>query len=226
LVPIPNFVDAHRFRPGTSEERSASRAELNLKPTDFAILFVGHFSKDKRPGFLFDALLDTLVSNPSIHLIMVGEAIADHFEVDRSLLARIQAKASALGIHDQLRWIRQHQRMENLYMAVDLFALPSIREGMPNALAEAMCAQLPVVATKLQGVTDWMLEGGKCGRLVPNEHDPSSLTTSIVELIANAVERRSLGAHARRKCIEEFSPHKACEKVWRVYQSLKISGHR
>jgi glycosyltransferase involved in cell wall biosynthesis len=220
LVSIPNFVDAHRFRPGTSEERSASRAELKLKPTDFAILFVGHFSRDKRPDFLFDALIATLVGNPNIQLIMVGEAIANHFEVDRALLAVIQAKASALGIQDQIRWIRQHQRMENLYMAVDLFALPSIREGMPNALAEAMCAQLPVVATNLQGVTDWMLEGGKCGQLVPNESDPSSLTISIVELLENAEKRRSLAAHARRRCIEGFSPHEVCEQVWRVYQTL------
>lgn len=220
LVFIPNFVDANRFRPGTPEERSARRAELNLKPTDLAVLFVGHFSRDKRPDFLFGALAKTLVGNPNIHLIMIGDTSANHFEVDPALFAGIQAQADADGIQGQVHWIRHHRRIEDVYMAVDVFALPSIREGMPNALAEAMCTQLPVVATLLRGVTDWMLDGGRCGRLVAHDGEPSALTINIVDLLEDAAARLSLGALARQRCMDLFSPAEICEKVWHLYQSL------
>jgi glycosyltransferase involved in cell wall biosynthesis len=223
LFSIPNFVDTDRFRPGTQHERMTCRARLKLAPSDLAVLFVGHFSRDKQPHFLFEAVADILVSNRSIHLVMVGETSPEYFEIDYELVEMIRGRAAALGVQDQLIWISRHERMEEIFQAADIFALPSIREGMPNALAEAMASGLASVALCLPGVTDWMLDSGNCGQLVPLAADALEFSKSISMLLDDAQSRVTFGRRARQRCCEEFSPKYVGERISGLYNRLTQS---
>jgi glycosyltransferase involved in cell wall biosynthesis len=220
LFSIPNFVETDRFRPGTPQERLDCRTRLKLATSDLVLLFVGHFSRDKRPDFLFEAISNTLVRNRSVRLILIGETSANHFEVDPEVAAMIRRRALVLGVEDQLIWIRQHQRMEEIFQAVDIFAMPSIREGMPNALAEAMSCELPAVATLLPGITDWMLDSGRCGHLVPVQGGESAFAKAVNELLDDVKKRTSIGQKARQRCLEEFTSEEVTAKLWSMYSHL------
>lgn len=217
---IPNAVDSTRFRPGTPLERMECRARLKLAPTDLAVLFVGHFSRDKRPDFLFESIAQALVNSRSIHLILIGETSADHYEVDAELIANIRNRALTLGVQNQMIWISRHEKMEDVFRAADVFALPSVREGMPNALTEAMSCGLASVAMHLPGVTDWMLDAGNCGLLVPLGEGVDAFGKSISALLNDAQTRITLGRRARQRCLIEFSPEDLEQSLRIMYEHL------
>jgi len=154
---LPNAVDTFRFRPAEEQERRTQRLQLAI-PFEHVILFVGRHVTRKGGDVLLRAFAKCGPSLPSsVGLVFLGDGDR---KPDWRKLAR------SLGIGDQVMFFDSHRAPEPFYSAADAFVLPSLFEGMPNALLEAMASGLPCLASQIGGVTD-VLEDSFTGQLFP-----------------------------------------------------------
>jgi glycosyltransferase involved in cell wall biosynthesis len=219
LRQVRNAVDTDRFRPPGPGERDALRRELGL-PIDLRlVLFVGFFSRDKRPDSMYRAWAEIASSDPSTGLLMIGATRAVHGEVDAGLGPTIRDAADRERLASRLFLVEATPTIDRYFRAADFFVLPSIREGLPLALIEAMASGLPCVASRLEGATDVLIDDGVNGVLVPPDDLPT-LTAAIRELLSDPHRAGQLGAAARATAVEEFAIRTAARPWLAAYQEL------
>jgi glycosyltransferase involved in cell wall biosynthesis len=108
--------------------------------------------------------------------------------------------------------------VQTLYAACDVFALSSIREGLPNVLLEAMAMRVPVVATRIAGVP-LVLEHETSGLLV-RPHDPRELATALMRLLMDKDQCERLAERAYQTVAAKFSFATRMKRMVEVYQEL------
>jgi glycosyltransferase involved in cell wall biosynthesis len=199
---IPNGVDLARFRPPVDGEREQLRATLGLPKDQPLTLFVGFFSREKQPHVLFEAWR-RLPRDQAGALVFVGATGGTNYEIDPGLADEIRRAASTAGVADRLTFVERSDRIEDYYRAADVFAMPSTREGLPNALLEAMASGLPCVASRLPGVTDWFVGDGASGLLVP-PGDVDALSAALTRALGDARVAAALGRAARAVVQQRF----------------------
>lgn len=216
----PNGVDLERFSPPTPGQATALRRSLGLDVDLPAILFVGFFSREKQPQVLFDAWLQQQ-RDPSLHstLQFVGAKQSSYFEVDESLAADMRTRAVREGVGDRLLFIEPTHRIHDYYRAATVFALPSSREGLPIALLEAMATGLPVVASRLPGATDIVVDHGINGLLVP-PGDVGALADALRTLLTDRARAASLGAAARLRVVRDYGSVQTASRWLDAYRAL------
>ena len=189
---IPNGVELDRFAT-VWEQRVAKRAELGLEG-GFVILSIARLQPVKGLTDLIRAvgLLRNRVDRPLLLVVGGGPQKAE--------LDRLVATAGLAGL---VRLEGEVSDPRPYLAAADVFALASTREGLPNALLEAMAAGLPIVATRVGGVPE-AVEDGISGLLV-HPGNPEALAEAIVRLWKDPEMRRQLGANASRRVGECFS---------------------
>jgi glycosyltransferase involved in cell wall biosynthesis len=220
LLLAPNAVDVSRFHPPNAAQRDAARNALGLSPELSWILFVGFFSRDKAPDLLFDAWLRLQTSDaPPSGLLLVGATDSEHREVDKNLAAEIAAQAERHGLSDRVRFTGPLAGIEQAYHAADIFVMPSAREAFGMVLVEAMASALPVIATKIAGVTDEIISDGRTGLLVP-QGNADALAEALRRLLVDAGHARELGARAREAVAANFALSRARQRWGEVYDSL------
>ncbi|MBI4353711.1 MAG: glycosyltransferase family 4 protein [Candidatus Omnitrophica bacterium] len=218
---IPNGVDLDRFHPVDSPQRAALRRQLGLSMEAFLILFVGFFSYDKGPRTLFDAWRRLQRPGlPATNLVFVGTTRSSYFEIDRGLAQAIRDEAAAFGVQDRMVFVESSGAMERYYQAVDSFVLPSIREGLPMALLEAMASGLACVASRLPGSTDLLINDGIEGFLV-EPGDVAQLSEAIERLIAHPAQRQAWGRQARERVAQDFSLQRMAQRYHAMYDRLR-----
>lgn len=217
---IPNGVALERFRPRNSSEQRTLRQELGL-PVDLTlILFVGFFSHEKCPDVLFEAWVRTQQDGfPATGLLFVGATHSPYYEIDARLTDDIREQAKRLAIEQRLIFVEQTHEIEKYYGAADLFVLPSIREGLPNALLEAMASGLPCIASKLTGVTDTMIEDGVNGLLIP-PGDRGALERALQRLVQEPKCAQDMGRRARQTVEERYTMRRTASRCLEAYQQL------
>ncbi len=219
---IPNGVDVARFRPAAPGEREQLRIALGLPKDQRLTLFVGFFSREKQPHVLFEAWR-RLPRERSGVLVLVGATGGTNYEIDPRLAYEIREAARGAGVADRLVFVEQSDRIEEYYRAVDAFVMPSTREGMPNALLEAMASGLPCIASRLPGVVDWFVEDGASGLLV-EPGDIEGFAGALVRVLGDVGLAASLGRAARRTMQERFDFAKAADAYAGVYARLLGRG--
>jgi glycosyltransferase involved in cell wall biosynthesis len=204
FVLIPNGVDPDRFRRVEPERRPALRHELGLVPDQPLVLFVGFFSHDKDPRTLYEAWRRVQEAGPpTATLLFIGATRSRYYEVDDALATSIRDDARARGLADRLRFIEAALAIDAYYRAADVFVLPSRREGLPNALLEAMASGLPSVATRLPGVTDVLIDHGVDGLLFA-PGDVGALAHELRGLLADTERANEIGRRARQRVEREY----------------------
>jgi glycosyltransferase involved in cell wall biosynthesis len=183
------------------------------------ILFIGHFSREKRPDTLLDAWKRYVAETfPDTGIIFVGATKMDHYEVDAELIRDIRLLAEPY-LDERIFFFERTHEIEKVYQAADFFVFPSLREGMPNALLEAMSSGLPVIVSKLDGITDWVVEDEGNGLLFEpgNRFD---LGEALLRVLKNDNFANSLGVKARKTVIERFSIKRVAEEYGELYRYL------
>ncbi len=148
---IPNAVDFDRFANAVAVDRS----KLGLSAAPLA-LFVGRLDPQKAPFNLLEAFGNLLLRHPDWQLLFVG---------DGSLKASMDEWVAHRGLGHRIRIAGWRPDVPELLKAADLLVLPSLWEGMPNIVLEAMAAGLPVVVSRVEG-TDELIRDGETGLLV------------------------------------------------------------
>ena len=191
----PNGLDLRRFRPAGAAEKSALRREHGWRDDERVVLFVGFFSRDKRPDLLFRAWQRVVSQGLSAKLVYVGATASPYFEIDQSLAGDIRAQAAAMGRGADVVFVDPTHAMERYYRAADIFVLASVREAHPVALLEAMACGLACIASRIDGATDVVVDDGVNGRLVERD-DEAALAATLADLLRRPDETARLAGRA------------------------------
>jgi glycosyltransferase involved in cell wall biosynthesis len=186
---LPNTVDTERFHPAAPGERERLRVELGWPIAGLVALFVGRLSREKGIVDLLHAW--ERVTAPSL-LVVVGPDMPGHPWDEGS---RVRALAATPALAGRVRLAGASRDTAPLYRASDLAVIPSHWESFGISAVEAMASGLPVVASAVGGLTDYVVDGEN-GRLVP-PHDTAALAAAIDDLAGDEALRARLGAAAR-----------------------------
>jgi glycosyltransferase involved in cell wall biosynthesis len=215
----PNGIDIERFRPASVAERAAIRRDFGWDEHERVVAFVGFFSRDKRPDLLFRAWQRIAAQGVAAKLVYIGATESPYFEIDRSLADDIRAKATAMGRAADVVFVDPTHEMERYYRAADVFVLSSIREAHPVALLEAMACGIPVIASRIEGATDVMIEDGVNGRLV-NPDDEQALAAALSRVLDTPDEAARLGRQARATVVDRYDIRQTAERWLEAYRTV------
>jgi glycosyltransferase involved in cell wall biosynthesis len=204
VVVIANGID---FSPFLSVENAALRREFG---DDLTIGIVGRLHSQKGHEFLFAAARGILEKFPGAQFILVGEG------PDQK---RLEVRAQELGITGSVRFVGFRNDMANVYASLDLMVMPSLNEGLPMTLLEAMAAKRAVIASAVGAVPD-VIEHGRSGLLV-KPGDASDLQQAILSLLQDASLRHRIAENARQS-VSRFSSEKMARNYLDFYQRM---GH-
>lgn len=203
-----NGIDIAKFS-NMTQTRQSVRQSLGLSPKSIVCITVGRLVPVKGQSDLIDALPDVLAEYPDTHILIVGEG-----ELRDDLLQQTQT----LNLEDHVHFLGWRTDIPNLLGASDIFALPSLNEGLGLVLIEAMAQHLPTIATQVGGVPEVVLDG-KTGLLVPAQ-SATKMSEALNDLIANPQKREHMGEAGYQRAVEHFSIQSTVEKTAAIYRNL------
>jgi glycosyltransferase involved in cell wall biosynthesis len=204
---IENGVDCSEFcRCQTTEQAKRSQG---LVPGRFVLGAVGRLSAEKGFDLLIRASDQLLKNGFDLELLIIGEG--DERQ-------RLEAMIASLGRADRIRLLGYRADVRGLYEAMDIFALSSLREGLPNVVLEAMAMEVPVVATRVAGVPHLIADGDN--GLLAEPCDLAGLTRALAHLLSDAGLRRRLSRAGRTTIETRYSFAGRMDRVRTVYEEL------
>jgi glycosyltransferase involved in cell wall biosynthesis len=199
---VPEAVDPERIR--VRRSRDATRAELQLAPGQFGVLVMAALVHRKGHDLLLQAFAQ--LDDQNAVLLCAGAGPE---------LANLHRQAEQLGIAARVRFLGQRNDPGDLLHAADLFVLPSRAEGLGVAALEALGAGCPVIATRVGGLADVVLDG-QCGLLVPPE-DSRTLAAAMQRLREDADLRLRLGAAGPARIDMGYRPAQMASSYERLF---------
>ena len=208
---IPNGVDTDHFKPTSKNNDLANALGLGNDPV---IGFVGELRKKKGLETLLPAYAQTCEQHP-MTLLIIGEVRQGD---DKNFFDQFQLANP--NLHIIVTGYIPYNDLPSYYSLIDILVHPSLRDGMPNAILEAMACEIPVIATPVGGIKD-ILQNETNGITV-HINDETMLTEKIIELLNNPKKQISLGKNARKIIINKFMLEKELQANLNIYQSLGI----
>ena len=209
---IYNGVDMAKFQPILPKP-------LELLPENFRgkevlrIGTVGRQAEVKNPMLLLEAFMHLVKTYPeaasTARLVMVGNGI---------LHQRLAEMALAAGIEDQVWLAGDRSDVAQLMQTFDVFVLPSLNEGISNTILEAMASSLPVIATRVGGNPELVVDG-QSGLLVESQN-PKALAEAIKYYLDHPQLAKQQGEYGRSLCQQRFSLQRMLQDYMAVYDQL------
>jgi glycosyltransferase involved in cell wall biosynthesis len=200
-----------RIRPAARPPDAALRSELVRGRPDYVVLTPARLHPQKGHTYLLTAAAQVRDAT----FVLAG---------DGPLRAELEGRARELGIAERCVFLGHRSDVPDLLAAADVFVLPSLFEGLPVSVLEAMAAQRPVVATAIGG-TDEAVTHDLTGLLVP-ARDPAALASAIGRIRADPALAQRLAAAGRDRVEREFSSVVTGRKVMCIYDELMgDTGH-
>jgi glycosyltransferase involved in cell wall biosynthesis len=160
MAVVSNGIDTQAIDAARSSlDRGVERVALGFAPEDFVFLCTASLGEVKAQLFLVRALAVALARNPRVRLALLGQAQESADETSYARLVR--REIDRLGISRAIKFLGYHKRPQKFYLLADAFVLPSFIEGWSLALAEALYAGLPVVATDVGAARELLARGGR-----------------------------------------------------------------
>ena len=208
---IYNGIDPDLFKPASAEEKILKKKELGLNENDFVLGNVGRMDYWKNQRILIEILPALKKISPQIKLILVGGG-----EEEQNL----KHLAIKKGIENDVIFLGQRSDVNQILKAFDIFVFPSLTEGLPLAIIEAMATGLPVVASYVGGIPE-LIDHGVNGLLVA-PMSAAEIKDAILKLLQNPNLRQKMGEITRQKFEAHFSLSRMVKNYLKVYdQALK-----
>ncbi len=170
------------------------KRELEIKDDEIVIMHVANLKPVKGHTYFLQAVAQIINEYPKIKIVLIGK---DEFN------GAIQKQAKELGIEDKIIFLGQRNDVGRLLSAADICVLPSVSEGMSNAILEYMAAGKPVIATRVGGNPELVQEGFN-GLLVAQEN-VGELKNALIILIKDENKRKEMGSNGFKRAQEYFS---------------------
>ncbi|MCI0701051.1 MAG: glycosyltransferase [Planctomycetia bacterium] len=208
-VLLENGIDLAEYTRRQSTPQA--KESLGLPTNGFVIGAVGRLSGEKGFDVLLRSVHTLVTRGLDVRLVIVGEG---------SERANLERLARELYLNDRV-WLPGWQEDVRVYFeAMDVFALSSLREGLPNVLLEAMALEVPVVSTRVNGVPR-LIQDGHNGLLV-NADDVDGLTRALVSVLTNENLRELFRVAGRRTVETRYSFATRIQRLKRLYDDLLV----
>lgn len=207
VVMIPNGISVPKFA-----DRATARRALGLTEDEFCVGYVGRMVSQKAPEVLVRAFAEAFEKEPSAKLALVGSG---------ELTDLAQQTARDLGVFDRTIFLGEFDARA-VFLGFDVFALSSRYEGHPFVLVEALFAGLPVVATRVSGVT-CMVEDGVNGLLTPRD-DVHAFAVAVRRIFEDSQFRTRAGKAGLARS-SEYSIEAMTDRTLAEYRRL-LAGKR
>lgn len=205
---IHNGVDMERF--AAAQDRSTIREELGVKPNDILVGTAGRLTVQKGQKYFIEAAAILLDRHPHLRFYLVGSGeLEEHL---RGMIAELS------WCRQRVLFLGERQDMPQLLAATDIFVLPSLWEGLPYALLEAMAAAKAVICSNVCGMAE-VIQNGVNGLLVPPANT-SALAGAISRLVEDRTLRKRLGAAAQKTIAKGFRMEEKLQKLAMMYKEL------
>lgn len=205
---VPNGIDLASFRP---HEESAGRNDGRVR-----LLFVGRLANQKGLGYLLQAIAQLSEEDRRVvELELVGSGPEDE---------TLRSMARELGIRENVRfagWVPRSEIVKH-YQAADAFVFPSLDEGLPNVVLEAMACGKPIVATDITGNRE-LVQTGVNGLLVPPA-DPEALATALDSIMESPDMRVRMGRKSR-ELVGRYSWEHTASRYMELSERIVRSVH-
>lgn len=175
------------------------------------LLFAGSWIQRKGIDDLVPAFIALAARYPKLTLTILAADLNEH-EVTAAFPEAIRARVFCVSTRSEADNI-------GAYRAADIYVLPSLFEGTPLTLIEAMMSGMPIVTTATCGMKD-VIRNGENGLLVP-VHSPEGIISAVERLLDDSQLRRRLGQAAQREALEKYSWDRVAEPILDVYQHLR-----
>lgn len=206
-IVINNGINLDHFNPG--REMKDLRAELEIPASHTVVGYIARITLQKDPVTLIQAFSKVLQHNSDITLLVVGDGDMKQEAVDL---------AGSLGISQHIRFLPFRTDVPEMLKAIDIFCLPSLWEGMPIGLLEAMAMAKAVIVTAVDGSRE-IVQHRQNGLIVP-VRDPESLAAAITQLHRDTAFRGRLQVAATATVSREYCMKKMARQVEGVYEGI------
>jgi glycosyltransferase involved in cell wall biosynthesis len=196
------------------ERRAGAREALGLAPTRPVVVNVARQEPQKGQRHLLEAVAAVRRSHPDVVLLMVGREGRSTPELRRT--------AARLGIEEAVWWLGVRHDVSDVLCAGDVFAFPSLWEGLGGAVLEAMALRVPIVASDIPALRE-VLAGGRAGELVP-AGDVSALAEQIVAALAGGPADTAKVDAAERRFDETYELAAVAQQMCRLYDHVLASS--
>jgi glycosyltransferase involved in cell wall biosynthesis len=187
-------VDLEKFHPNGRDLAQAKRQELGVAADAIVIGIFGRLETPKGHRFFIEAFPEVVKRYPQVRAIFVG---------DGALRQELETAVRQLGISEYVKFLGFRDDVNEILNTVDLFVMPSISEGLPNAVLEAMACEKPVIASAVGGIPE-VVHHGENGYLTP-PGDARALREILLQCLADRRHWQKLARCARQTVESGFS---------------------
>jgi glycosyltransferase involved in cell wall biosynthesis len=196
---------------GLTTSAQETRRRHGLTQAQKVIGVIGRLSSEKGQMIFLRAMEKTAQSVPGVKALIIGDG------QDRPML---EGFCREKGLSDHVVFLGHQGKIGDYYQALDLLVLPSLSEGLPNAVLEAMSFGVPVLATAVGGVPEVVQNGN--GMIVP-PNDPEMLAERMIELLKHDALRRAMGLKGKNSLHPRFTPENRVQQIVSLYEELLSS---
>ncbi|WP_432430671.1 glycosyltransferase [Salinilacustrithrix flava] len=198
----------------TPERRHEVRSALGLAPDAAVVVAVGRQDAQKAHDLLIRAFDRVVRDHPDAHLLVAGRP----GDATDKLNAALRKSSSRAQVH----LLGHRSDVPDLFAAADVFAFPSLYEGLGCSLIEAMALATPIVGSDAPAIAE-VLGHGRYGTVVPR-HDEAALAEAISALLDDAPRREAMGERARQRFLERYELDQVVEATADLYRKVAADG--
>jgi glycosyltransferase involved in cell wall biosynthesis len=210
---VPNGVDTSVIS-NKDEVRQKIRAELDIKDDTFVLINSGRLTKQKAQWMLVEAAKKLNEGNSDFLFIIIGEG---------ELKAELTNRIEKLKLMHCVKLLGFCSEVKEMLAAADCFVLPSIDEGMPMSLLEAVSAELPVISTQVGDIAK-LIEHDQSGLVIPLD-DSDALVNEIECMIKTPEKRSKLAMNAKKKMVQLYSSDAMANNYSQIYSAIVETGN-
>jgi len=212
IVIIHYGIDLSLFKSRNGFLDKRKRSELGLPDHKIVIGTVARLEIQKGHRYLIAAAPEIINKFSNVVFVFAG---------DGTLRQELETQVNELGLQENFRFLGFRKDVKELLFAFDVFVLPSLFEGLPNVILEAMASGRPIVATAVDGTPE-LIEHNETGLLVPPK-SPHALQEQILNLLENEEKGSKLGRQAKEMAKQKFSFDQQFRKFEEVYDATLAS---
>jgi glycosyltransferase involved in cell wall biosynthesis len=203
---IHNAIDPNETVPDTSSEEIRQRHGLTSNQKVIGV--IGRLNPEKGQMIFLRAMEKTARSFPGVKALIIGDG------QDRAML---DGYCREKALSDHVVFLGHQEKIADYYQVLDLLVLPSLSEGLPNTVLEAMSFGVPVLATAVGGVPEIIQNGN--GMMVP-PNDPEALAEKMMDLLRDGALRQAIGLKGKNSLYPRFAPEYRVRQIVNLYEEL------
>ncbi len=210
ITVVPRGRDPLRLGAASLQRRQRARRALGLDSSAEVVVTVGRQTYQKGQRFLLEAAALLAGERPRLKVVVAGK--------EGPVTPELRRLQSELGLSEIVEFLGNRTDVPEILAAGDVFAFPSLYEGIGGAVIEAMALGLPVVCSDLAPLRE-VVESGRSALLVPPE-DPRSLASAVNRLLDDPALARRLGARGREAFQERFETDRSAREMGALYRRI------